>query len=393
MKGRFLFIILLFTCQVWAQNYTIKGKVIANEKGLALATVGIQELGKITQSASDGTFTLENLPSGRFLLQVSLLGYERKKIWVQPAEQDFISVQLIPLQNNLGEVTISGNLREVSKSESAAPVEIYNQQFFKKLPNNNLFESMQMINGVLPTLNCNVCATGDIQINGMDGPYTLVLIDGMPIVSALSSVYGLSGIPNALIEKVEVVKGPAATLYGSEAMGGLINVITKSANFAPKLAVNYFASSYAEQNLDVGLGIKGKKVNALYGLNLFHYNWRQDVNNDFFTDIPVQTRVSLFGKWQFKRKENLSSSIAARLYYEDRFGGEMNWDKSFRGGDSVYGESIYTKRLELLGLHLFKIKNELFKFQFSFNLHNQDAAYGTTTLLAQQMGLDRKSVV
>jgi hypothetical protein len=123
MKGRFLFIILLFTCQVWAQNYTIKGKVIANEKGLALATVGIQELGKVSQTASDGTFTLEDLPSGRFLLQVSLLGYERKKIWVQPAEQDFISIQLIPLQNNLSEITISGNLREVSKSESAAPVE------------------------------------------------------------------------------------------------------------------------------------------------------------------------------------------------------------------------------------------------------------------------------
>jgi len=387
MKSFLFFIIVLFSTQIWAQTYTLNGKVLANDKGLEYVSVGIQDLGKVSQTASDGTFTLENLPSGRFLLQVSLIGYERKKIWVQPEKQDFVSIQLTPLQNNLGEITISGNLREVSKSESAVPVEIYGQQFFKKLPNNNLFESMQMINGVLPTLNCNVCATGDIQINGMDGPYTLVLIDGMPIISALSSVYGLSGIPNALIEKVEVVKGPAATLYGSEAMGGLINVITKSASAAPKLAVNYFASSYAEQNLDVGLGIKGKKVNALYGLNLFHYNWRQDVNGDNFTDIPVQTRVSLFGKWQFKRKDNLSSSLAARLYYEDRFGGEMNWDKRFRGGDSVYGESIYTKRLELLGLHPFKIKNELFKFQFSFNLHNQDAAYGTTKLLAQQMGL------
>jgi iron complex outermembrane receptor protein len=74
-----------------------------------------------------------------------------------------------------------------------------------------------------------VCNTGDIHINGLEGPYTMVLIDGMPIVSSLSTVYGLAGIPNSLVKRIEVVKGPASTLYGSEAVGGVINIITKSA--------------------------------------------------------------------------------------------------------------------------------------------------------------------
>lgn len=91
-----------------------------------------------------------------------------------------------------------------------------------------------MVNGVQPQLNCNVCNTGDIHINGMEGPYTMITIDGMPIVSSLSTVYGLSGIPNSMVQRIEVVKGPASTLYGSEAVGGLINIITKDPSTSPR---------------------------------------------------------------------------------------------------------------------------------------------------------------
>jgi outer membrane receptor for ferrienterochelin and colicins len=80
--------------------------------------------------------------------------------------------------------------------------------FFQKNPTANIFEALQNVNGVRP-LNCNVCNTGDIHI-GLEGPYTLVLIDGMPIVSGLSTVYGLSGIPNSLLERIEIVKGPSS---------------------------------------------------------------------------------------------------------------------------------------------------------------------------------------
>ena len=71
------------------------------------------------------------------------------------------------------------------------------------------------------------CGTNDIHINGMEGPYTLILIDGMPIMSSLSTVYGLNGIPTSLIKQIEVIKGPSSTLYGTEAVAGVINIITK----------------------------------------------------------------------------------------------------------------------------------------------------------------------
>jgi len=125
-------------------------------------------------------------------------------------------------KSDLNEVVISGTLKEVTKLESPVPVEVYTSKFFKANPTPSIFEALQNINGVRPQLNCNICNTGDIHINGLEGPYTMILIDGMPIVSGLSTVYGLSGIPQALIDRVEIVKGPASTLYGSEAVGGLI---------------------------------------------------------------------------------------------------------------------------------------------------------------------------
>ena len=141
--------------------------------------------------------------------------------------------ELSNTENQLNEVVVSGTLKAVKRLESSVPVEVYSPIFFKKNPTASIYEALQNVNGVRPQLNCGVCNTGDIHINGLEGPYTLVLIDGMPIVSSLSTVYGLSGIPNSLVERIEIVKGPASSLYGSEAVGGLINIITKNPTNAP----------------------------------------------------------------------------------------------------------------------------------------------------------------
>jgi outer membrane receptor for ferrienterochelin and colicins len=99
----------------------------------------------------------------------------------------------------------------VSRMESPVPVEVYKPVFSRKPNSKHLWSVTECKWGT--QLNCNVCNTGDIHINGLEGPYTLVLIDGMPIVSGLSTVYGLSGIPNSLLERIEIVKGPASSLW------------------------------------------------------------------------------------------------------------------------------------------------------------------------------------
>src|SRR5690606_16767653 len=160
--------------------------------------------------------------AGKHELMVSAVGYltTTQNVVIKTSGTTTVLVRLEPSASNLGEVVVSGTLRPVTKMESPVPVEVYSPVFFRKNPTPSIFDALQNVNGVRPQLNCNVCNTGDIHINGLEGPYTMVMIDGMPIVSALSTVYGLSGIPNSLVERVEVVKGPASTLYGSEAVAG-----------------------------------------------------------------------------------------------------------------------------------------------------------------------------
>src|SRR5690606_211179 len=113
----------------------------------------------------------------------------------------------------------------------------------------------------------------------------------------LSSVYGLSGIPNALIERVEIVKGPASSLYGSEAVGGLINIITRKPQNAPVFSGDMFTTSWGEVNTDLGFRTSaGKKAEALTGVNYFKYGGHLDKNGDNFTDVTQQDRISVFQK-------------------------------------------------------------------------------------------------
>lgn len=220
-------------------------------------------------------------------------------------------------ESDIDAVVISGTLKEVKKSDSPVPIEIYSSKFFKANPTPSIFESLQNVNGVRPQLNCNVCNTGDIHINGLEGPYTMVAIDGMPIVSGLSTVYGLTGIPQALIDRVEIVKGPASTLYGSEAVGGLINIITKSVKNAPRFSADVMSSDWLDVNLDLGTQFNiGEKAESLVGINYFNYQNKLDKNGDGFTDITLQDRISFFNKWSFARPENRLFNVAARYVYE-----------------------------------------------------------------------------
>jgi outer membrane receptor for ferrienterochelin and colicins len=215
----------------------------------------------------------------------------------------------------------------------------------------------------------------------MEGPYTMILIDGMPIVSSLSTVYGLAGIPNSMVKRVEVVKGPASTLYGSEAVGGLINIITKDPLTADKLKTDISATSIGEYNFDVNTKFtSGNSVSTL-GINYFNYQNRRDINKDNFTDVTLQNRISVFNKWTFNRKNNRIFTLAGRYIYESRWGGELQWNKNFRGSDSIYGESIYTNRVELIGNY--ELAKDLF-VDYSYNYHHQDSYYGEVKYNAYQ---------
>ncbi len=377
---------LLFNQQLLAQQAAVSGKVTTNGKAVEFVNIGVK--GTVIGSVTDesGKYKLKNLSAGKYELIVSSVGYEtqKKEVVLLSGESKIINFDLKEVVGALEEVVITATMKEVSKLESAVPVEVYSKVFFKSNPTPSIFESLQNVNGVRPQLNCNICNTGDIHINGLEGPYTMVLLDGMPIVSGLSTVYGLTGIPQSLIERIEVVKGPASTLYGSEAVGGLINIITKQPSSAPLLSADIFATGWGEVNAELGLKYRiGNKVKALMGVNYFNYQNPIDNNDDGFTDLTLQDRISVFNKISFQRKSNKVFSLAGRYVYEDRWGGEMHWTRKYRGGDEVYGESIFTKRWEAIGVYQLPVAESV-KLQVSANGHSQNSVYGDSPYLADQ---------
>ena len=388
MKNIFTVLLVLLLQVAYSQNdgnCNISGKITCEGKSVDFAVIGIPDL-NLSSQTNNGQYTLNNVKSGKHTIKVSAVGYEpySRSISLSENQQLHFNIELIESETLLKEVVVTGTLKETDKSNSAVNIELITPKLFQRNPSPNIFESLSMVNGVRPQLQCNVCATGDIHINGMEGPYTMVMIDGMPIVSALSTVYGLMGIPNSMIGRVEIQKGPASTLFGSEAVGGLINIITKNAYSAPKFTFDAMGTSYNEYNADMGyrFNIKNKAA-SLISLNYYNYDKRYDINNDNFTDIPLQKRISIFNKWTFTRKENRLANIGLRYMYEDRFGGEMNWNNNFRGGDSIYGESVYTSRFELMGNYQLPIKEKVI-FYYSFNNHDQNSAYGNTYYIADQ---------
>ncbi len=380
------FALLLTFCASHAQNARIKGIVSDNGEPVPYVNIYLENTQWGATSDDEGYFVVDNIPPGKYTLKATALGFAPFSIPVTLTadSQKTISIALLATMEQLNETVVTGTLKPVNRLESPVPVEVYSPAFLRKNPTPSIFEALQNVNGVRPQINCNVCNTGDIHINGLEGPYTLVLIDGMPIVSGLGTVYGLSGIPNSLIEQIEIVKGPASSLYGSEAVGGLINIITKSASEAPAFFADAFATGWGEYNLDLGSKLKiGKKTDMLLGINYFNYDIPIDNNGDNFTDVTLQDRISIFQKWDFQRKNARIFSLAGRYFYEDRWGGEMQWSPEFRGGNDVYGESIQTHRWEILGKYELPLQEKML-FSFSYNSHDQNSVYGDVAYLADQ---------
>ncbi len=288
------------------------------------------------------------------------------------------------LQSTLNEVVVSGSLYTASKSSSPVNIDVLHKAFFVRQKVPSFFEALQFVNGLRPQVNCGVCSTGDIHINGMEGAYTLVLIDGSPIVSGLATVYGLMGVPTSLIERVEVVKGPASTLFGSEAIAGVIHIITKQPNAAPKMAVDLVQTSHGEQTLDLGFKTKyGPRSSGLWGIHRYQSRIKIDHNGDGFTDLPIQDRISIMHRGSVTLANSAKLGYYGRVFHEQRWGGQLHFEPKYKGLDSAYGEHITTDRVELSG-SLTRVGPKNPRFIWSWTSHKQQSYYGITPYFATQ---------
>jgi outer membrane receptor for ferrienterochelin and colicins len=381
-----LLLTVLFFISIDSFSQSLSGVIVGDDsKVVPFANVIISKTSKGVSSDGQGDFKFENINIGSYQLVVSALGYKKWKKQIEINEgENFLQIELSPSSFNLDLVVVTGTLKESFIRASPVKVDVLTTKFLKKIATSNLMEVIENVNGVQKQVNCGVCGTNDIHINGMEGPYTLVLIDGMPIVSSLATVYGLNGIPTSLIKQIEIIKGPSSTLYGTEAVAGVINIITKKPEDVSKYEIDTYLTSDLEKNIDFYFAPKTINFNMLFSGNYYSLNHFKDDNLDTFSDIPLSERISLFNKWSFNRQSKKRLSLSVKAYHEDRSGGTNDWFVEKIRGDSIeYGETILTDRLELYGTYDLPLVDNL-RFDASYSYHFQDSYYGSTKFMAKQ---------
>lgn len=376
-----------------AQTGTIKGAVSSGAESLSFATVTVlgKEIGTTTDE--NGLYEIQKIAPGEVELVASYLGYQpdTAKLEVKPGKVLEHQFNLVPMTGQLEEVVVTGTMKPTYVKDSPVKVDVVTAkqlETFMPAASSSIMESIQLVNGVQEVTACGVCYTNSISINGLDGAYTAILLDGMPIYGNLAAVYGLNGLPNMIIDRFEVIKGPNSTLYGSEAVAGVINIITKDPEKEPGFAVDIMGTSHWESFGNLAIAPSIGKSSGFIGLNYAYINNYEDENGDGFGDNINLDRLSFFTKWNLHRKSGKPFQIAAKLYYEDRRNGVEAFLKdrayrSLRGSDTVYGESVYTKRGELFGTYQFNTIENI-KLDFSLSHHLQDSYYGSDAYLATQ---------
>ena len=388
---KYFFLILPFIIN--AQLTNVNGVVKSESGSLGYASVSLLNSENGVIADGNGYFEIEIDLSKDNNLFISYIGHVSKKISLTNKNLNFnnLIVYLEEDINGLNEIVVTGTLKDEYVTESPVKVNVITAKKINSfLPSagTNITKIVQLINGAQEVIACGVCYTNSISINGLEGPYTSVLMDGIPMYGNLASVYGLNGIPNMIIDRLEIVKGPSSTLYGSEAVAGVINIITKNPKDQPFISLDVQATSHLESYLNMAVTNKIGKTTGYFGVNWDRKNDYDDYNNDGFGDDINLDRISLFNKWNISRKSKKQFIISSRYYFEDRRNGVQEFlkngnYKNLRGSEKIYGESIYTYRFELFGKYEFDFIED-FEVNYSYSKHDQNSYYGSDYYVAKQ---------
>lgn len=284
------------------EGYMISGHVIEKEteEDIPYATILIVGSGQGTVSNEAGQFQFKNLEEGTYRLRVSAVGYRtlEKSIVVG---REYMAVVHFPLEEEavmVDEVVVSASRTEVSRRDAPVVVNILSPKLFEAVNSTDLAKTLNFQSGLRVENNCQNCGFPQVRINGLDGPYSQILINSRPIISALSGVYGLEQIPTNMIDRVEVVRGGGSALFGANAVGGTINIITKDPidnSFQVSSTMSNLGGKSWEQYMGANVSLVAKDNS--YGIALYQsYRNRNpyDHDDDSFSELG-KLNMNTFG--------------------------------------------------------------------------------------------------
>ncbi|HCC70145.1 MAG TPA: TonB-dependent receptor, partial [Bacteroidales bacterium] len=378
--------LLIFSQSIFSQktktDANVFGHVTSGGEHIPFVTVLVKgtTIGTITDET--GHFRIIDLPTGEIILKASMMGYKPKEYKFNAKENTTTEIKfdLEPDVLNLEEVIVTANRSEQKRVEAPVIVNTISPTVFTTTQSVSLGEALNFSPGLRLENNCQNCGFSQVRMNGLEGPYSQILINSRPVFSGLAGVYGLELIPSSMIDKIEVVRGGGSALYGSNAIAGTINIRLKdpvrdsyeagmssgitgvgidgSGGSASDIQAN-FNTSVVSDDLKSGVSLYGFTrdrgmfdanddsfseltpiKNLTLGTRLFHrFMYRDKLSVDFFTIREERDGGN-------KQEYPVHERDIAEVLNHDLKAASITYDKFFRDQDllSIYASGQLVNR-------------------------------------------------
>lgn len=300
----------------------------ADERPLAKASVMIDRTDIGSTTNADGTFELSAIPPGNYDVVIRLVGYQpyREAVTITANATTALNAILREDNLNLNEVVVSATRYGVDRKEAPVIVNVISPKIFNATQSVAMSETLNYQPGVRVETNCQNCGFTQVRLNGLQGAYSQILINSRPVFSALSSVYGLDQIPTSMVDRIEVVRSGGSALFGSNAIAGTINVITKDPveNTWQVGSTNSLVDgSKWDNTIDFNASIISEDLATgvtFYGMNRNRQAF--DANGDGFTEMTKLRNTTFGGKAFYMPSEFNRLTLDFSAINEFRRGGD-----------------------------------------------------------------------
>lgn len=313
-----------------ATDANIFGHIISYESGdhIPYATIAIKDT--TIGCAADGTghYNINNIPLGEHTLIVSAMGYESVEM-VFVAERNTSRELNFTLKESsliVDEVVVSATRNETNRRQTSTVVNVASTKLFESTASANLSEAMNFQSGLRVENTCGNCGAPQLRINGLEGQYSQILLDSRAIFSSLAGVYGLDLMPVAMVERVEVIRGGGSALFGSNAIGGVVNIITKDP-VRNTLTLSNTSNFMEDGTPDINTSLGGAFVSDDYKIGTYIFaqvknRGGYDRNDDGFTDITKMRSETAGFRAYYKTSAHSRLSAEYHHIHEFRRGGD-----------------------------------------------------------------------
>lgn len=300
LKLAFICGLISINLPIYAQNGSVYGQVTSEENPLPYAQILVdgERFGAI--SDANGEYKIEDLKPGTYLFRISAVGYSSttETLTIEAGKIYKLDFELQKDVLQISQIVVSGSRKRVERYNSPVIINTINAKTLDFTQSINVAEGLNFSPGLRIENNCQNCGFTQLRMNGLDGPYSQILVNSRPVFSALAGVYGLEMLPASMVERIEVVRGGGSVMFGGNGIAGTVNIITKDPienTFEVGINQALINGEASDRSIHINGSLVSEDLNK--GVSFFGFNRGRDfwdANGDGFSEI-VKLQANSFG--------------------------------------------------------------------------------------------------